>query len=122
MKLALSTMAAFAVLTAPADAASKREVRAMHRCDQTHPGACILRAALHRHQDPAYMRAVAYCESRLSPAAVNSASGASGLFQFLAGTWATTPYGSRSRFSAKWSSLAAAWMWQQGRRGEWSCA
>lgn len=43
-----------------------------------------------------------------------------GLFQFSWSTWGTTPYARRgSPKSAKWSSLAAAWMERHGRSGEW---
>lgn len=45
-----------------------------------------------------------------------------GLFQFLyPSTWDTTPYARRDVWSAKWNSLAAMWMWANGRRGEWAC-
>ena len=68
---------------------------------------------------------VADCESDFRPGLVNStpvgSEHASGLFQFLPSTWATTPYARRNIFSAKWNSLAAMWMWSVGRRGEWAC-
>lgn len=98
------------------------EKRARLRCDQHHVRACITRAAIHRGQPVGYMKVVAYCESRFNPLAYNQSSGAGGLFQFLASTWRTVPQRRHSRFSAKWAALAAAWMWQHGRRGEWSCA
>lgn len=121
----VASIAAVVALAVPAKAdavASKREVHAMRRCDQQHVRACILRAALHRGQSPSYMRAVAYCESRFNPYAYNHSSGAAGLYQFLASTWAGTPYARYPRTSAKWSALAAGWMWVHGRRGEWECA
>jgi hypothetical protein len=31
-------------------------------------------------------------------------------------------YAQHSPYSAKWSSLAAAWMQRVGRGGEWACA
>jgi soluble lytic murein transglycosylase-like protein len=91
-----------------------------HRCNHS-VAACITRAAhLHRVSDALLFRR-ARCESGLNPYARN-ASGASGLFQFLPSTWATTPYGRRgSIWSPKWSSLAAAWMVRVGRGGEWVC-
>jgi hypothetical protein len=91
-------------------------------CDQRHVRACIRRAAIHRGQSYDYLVSVAWCESRFNPRAYNTASGAGGLFQFLASTWATTPQRRRSRFSAKWAALAAAWMFEHGRAREWVCA
>jgi soluble lytic murein transglycosylase-like protein len=68
---------------------------------------------------------VADCESDFNPGLTNSeavgSEYATGLFQFLPSTWATTPYRNRNIFSAKWNSLAAMWMWSVGRRGEWAC-
>lgn len=64
---------------------------------------------------------VARCESGLNPSAVNSGSGSTGLFQFLRSTWATTPFGSFSIYSANASALAAGWMAQRGRASEWQC-
>lgn len=62
----------------------------------------------------------AKCESRLDPTARN-ASGASGLFQFLPSTFDSTPFRSLSIFSPYANSLAAGWMIEHGRGGEWSC-
>ena len=67
------------------------------------------------------MLAVAQCESGLDPNAYNASSGASGLFQFLPSTWATTPFAGASIFDPSASANAAAWMWSVGRRGEWVC-
>jgi len=60
------------------------------------------------------------CESHLSPAAHN-ASGASGLFQFLPSTWASTPFARLSIWSPYANALAAGWMHEHGRGGEWVC-
>lgn len=81
----------------------------------------ITEAAINYGQSPAAMLAVARCESNLDPAVVNRSSGASGLFQFLPGTWRTTPFKTYSIFDPWANANAAAWMWQQGRRGEWVC-
>jgi uncharacterized protein YraI len=78
-------------------------------------------AATRYGQSPAAMIAVARCESNLDPRAVNRSSGASGLFQFLPGTWRTTPYAGESIFDPRANANAAAWMWSVGRRGEWNC-
>jgi len=48
-------------------------------------------------------------------------SGASGLFQFLPSTWATTPFASLSIWSPYAQALAAGWMQTHGRGGEWVC-
>ncbi len=81
----------------------------------------ITEAANKYGQNPASMIAIARCESGLNPQAYNRSSGASGLFQFLPGTWRTTPFASYSIFDPWASANAAAWMWSQGRRGEWVC-
>lgn len=82
----------------------------------------IITAAANRYgQSPSAMLAVARCESNLDPSAFNPRSNASGLFQFLPGTWRTTPYASSSIFDPYANANAAAWMWSVGRRGEWVC-
>jgi hypothetical protein len=66
---------------------------------------------------------VARCESGLNPSATNSSSGAAGVFQFLASTWAGTSYARYSRYNA-WANIQAAhqvfvrdgYSWR-----EWSC-
>jgi uncharacterized protein YraI len=74
-------------------------------------------------QPRADMLRVARCESGLNPNAVNRSSGASGLFQFMPGTFAFTPNGKRgeSIFSAWSSADAAGWMWANGMRNHWAC-
>jgi uncharacterized protein YraI len=67
------------------------------------------------------MLRVARCESVLDPYAVNASSNASGLFQFLPSTWATTPYADQDIFDPVANAEAAAWMWDNGRRNEWTC-
>lgn len=67
------------------------------------------------------MLRVARCESVLDPNAVNSVSGASGLFQFLGGTWARTPWADQDVFNPVANAYATAWMWEQGNRNEWTC-
>lgn len=82
----------------------------------------IIYAAADRYGQPrADMLRVAECESNLTPTAVNPSSGASGLFQFMPSTWATTPYANDDIFDAWASANAAGWMWSVGRRGEWAC-
>ena len=65
---------------------------------------------------------VAYCESRYHPNSVNSDSGATGLFQFMASTWSGTPYASKSRFDPVANALAAAWLYKTYGPGRWSCS
>jgi hypothetical protein len=50
---------------------------------------------------------VAACESGYNPSAYNRSSGASGVFQFLHSTWATTAYAGYSPFNA-WANINAA--------------
>lgn len=45
---------------------------------------------------------------------------ASGLYQFLPSTFRSTPYGGFSIYSIYAQSLAAGWMHQNGRSGEWA--
>jgi uncharacterized protein YraI len=72
-------------------------------------------------QSRSAMLSVARCESLLDPNAINPYSNASGLFQFLPGTWATTPWANDNIFDPAANAEAAAWMWSVGRRGEWVC-
>ena len=84
----------------------------------------IIYAAADRWGQPrADMLRVARCESNLDPRAVNRSSGASGLFQFMPGTFAGTPNGKRGEdiFNAYTSADAAGWMWANGMRNHWAC-
>ncbi|HLZ21060.1 MAG TPA: transglycosylase SLT domain-containing protein [Ktedonobacterales bacterium] len=67
--------------------------------------------------------AIAACESSYNPGAYNRSSGASGVFQFLRSTWATTSYAGYSPFNA-WANIHAAYQVFQ-RDGyswrEWQC-
>jgi uncharacterized protein YraI len=82
----------------------------------------IIYAAADRYGQPrADMLRVARCESVLDPNAVNPYSNASGLFQFLPSTWATTPYANENIFDPVANANAAGWMWSVGRRNEWVC-
>jgi hypothetical protein len=64
---------------------------------------------------------IAYCESRYHPNSVNTDSGATGLFQFMAGTWSGTPWASKSRFDPVANAQAAAWLYTHYGPGRWSC-
>ena len=106
--------------------ARKQERSQWGTCSHTAPPAsqsvldCIKGGAIEYGQSYSWLVRVARCESGLNRLAGNP-SGASGLFQFMPGTWRTTPFGGQSIWSAKWQSLAAAWMFRQGRSGEWVC-
>jgi hypothetical protein len=77
--------------------------------------------------------AVMYCESGGNPDAVNRYSGASGLFQFLRGTWAIASshagFSGYSRFDPEANIASAAWLVEYSIRtghsggvwGHWSC-
>jgi hypothetical protein len=99
---------------------------ASKHCSNRRPVECIRYAALRYHQSFSRMRGVAWRESRFNPGAWNSiavgARGehASGLMQFLPSTFASTPFRRHSLWYARWSALAAGWMWAHGRAGEWS--
>jgi soluble lytic murein transglycosylase-like protein len=67
------------------------------------------------------MLRVARCESNLDPYNVTPPYSASGLFQFLPGTWASTPYANDDIFDPVANANAAGWMWSVGRRNEWVC-
>ena len=60
--------------------------------------------------------------ARLVTRVNHEGSGAGGPFQFMPGTWASTPQGQAglSRFDVEASFHAAAWMWARGRRNEWT--
>jgi hypothetical protein len=67
-----------------------------------------------------WLRSVAWCESRFDPYATNGIY--AGLFQFGPTLWNALRYRRYSRFSAKWSSLAAAYAFSRGLSYQWSCA
>jgi soluble lytic murein transglycosylase-like protein len=65
---------------------------------------------------------IAKCESGYNPNAINP-SGAAGLFQFMPSTFRNTPPGRAggSIWDPSANAQAAAWMYSQGRQGEWEC-
>lgn len=82
----------------------------------------IIYAAADKYGQPrADMLRVAQCESVLDPNAVNSSSGASGLFQFMPSTFAFTPFADQDIFDPVVSANAAGWMWDNGMRNHWVC-
>jgi hypothetical protein len=86
----------------------------------------IIRDAAARHgADATQLLRVAYCESRYNPSAYNRSSGASGLFQFIATTWAANSvragYAGASVFDPVANANTAAWMFARQQAGQWSC-
>jgi LysM repeat protein len=69
----------------------------------------------------AWAMRVAGCESHYNPYAVNRSSGASGVFQFLPSTWASSPYAGASVFDPGANAQAAAWLYQHAGPGQWEC-
>ena len=115
----------------PADPVTTPEPAAPDPAPVTNPGADgwsadeliqVIYAAADAYGQPREdMLRVAKCESVLDPYNVNSSSGASGLFQFMPGTWLTTPFADQDIFDPVANANAAAWMWSVGRRNEWVC-
>ncbi len=64
---------------------------------------------------------IAWCESKYDPNAVNPASNAQGLFQFLPSTWAGTPYAAYSPFDPGANANAAVWLLQAYGPTQWEC-
>jgi len=86
----------------------------------------IIRAAAARWgADESQLLRVAYCESRYNPNAFNASSGASGLFQFLATTWAANSvragYAGASVFDPVANANTAAYMFANGQARQWQC-
>ena len=95
----------------------RRRQEAIQRLGQWGPE--LEEAAVAYGQDASELYRVMQCESRGDPYADNGVN--KGLFQFHPGTFANTPYGSASIYDGRAQILAAAWMWSQGRQGEWGC-
>jgi soluble lytic murein transglycosylase-like protein len=66
---------------------------------------------------------VAKCESSYNPNAVNRYSHASGLFQFIPSTWASTPQAKagKSVFDPVANARAAAWLYKRAGPRPWVC-
>lgn len=83
--------------------------------------ACLLHAAVRWHVSYRLIVSIARCESGLNPHAYNPA-GAMGVMQFMAGTWRTTPYARHSVWSARWNTLAGAWLIHVAGTGPWTAS
>ncbi len=82
-------------------------------------------AADHWGADAETLLRVAWCESRYNPSAYNHASGASGLFQFMPGTFARNSvragYGGASIWDPVASANTAAMLFASGQSAQWAC-
>jgi len=117
------TLLSSLVLTQPTD-----EVR--HIGTRIPPGpseieSVIRAAAVTWDADVDQLLRIAWCESRYNPAAYNASSGASGLFQFISGTWAINSvragYGGASVFDPVANANTAAMMFASGQARQWAC-
>ena len=69
-----------------------------------------------------WMLRIPGCESSWNAGEPPNSAGATGLFQFLGSTWATTPFGGHSIYSAYWQARAAAYVYRRdGSGSEWVC-
>jgi soluble lytic murein transglycosylase-like protein len=114
---------------APATAApQKAQLAAAHVPPATPPAASSVQDIIRQAFAPLGPNAVAWalrvaaCESGYNPRARNP-SGASGLFQFMPSTWASTPQGraGQSVWDPVANARAAAWYYQTGGPSRWSC-
>ena len=85
----------------------------------------IRSAAVSWGADVDQLMRIAWCESRYNPAAYNASSGASGLFQFIYGTWAVNSvragYGGASVFDPVANANTAAMMFAAHQERQWAC-
>jgi hypothetical protein len=88
-------------------------------CERGSVTACVRHGARQHGVDERRLLRVAMCESTMNPDAVNGQY--QGLYQFGAALWRRLRYWRYSRFSAKWSSLAAALAFRRGLEGHWEC-
>jgi hypothetical protein len=101
--------------------------RSLYLCTQSRVVNCIRDATRRYGGSFQHNVACATSESRLNPYASNAGgSGAAGTFQFLPSTYAATlarmHVGTKSIYSAKWNSRAAAWKFVHDGYGEWTGA
>lgn len=87
-------------------------------------------AAIAHRQDARHLERCALSEGgrlgerfkRHNPRPNSTGSGATGLMQFMHSTFLSTPYAGMNWLRQDVQAHAAAWMWAQGRRGEWAGA
>lgn len=90
------------------------ERRARKACWRGDVQGCIRRAAIHWRVSYWLMDRIIGCESSHQPRQITGPFGASGLGQFLPGTWRENRYGRHDVLSAKWNSLGMAWLMRSG--------
>jgi soluble lytic murein transglycosylase-like protein len=102
-----------------------RRWRSLYHCTQGKVVNCIRDATRVYGGSLSHALACARSESGLNPYA-RGGGGASGTFQFMPGTFATTLHrmgvGPKSIYSARWNSRAAAWKFVHDGYGEWGGA
>jgi hypothetical protein len=85
----------------------------------------IHQASVRHGVSEAWLRRVAFCESRFLPWARNPRSGAAGLFQYMPRTWAwmsgQAGWGGASPYDPYASADVAAWAFSVGLSSHWSC-
>lgn len=87
-------------------------------CSNRAPAHCLSYAARRYRVSYPLLRRIAWCESGLNPRARNP-SGATGLMQFIASTWAITPWARHERVWARWNALAGAWLLKRDGPRHW---
>lgn len=120
-RTAVLLFALLGVVTTVAVAAVDAADRAKPAVDRDVVEAINLACAAYGDCETLWRRAKCETGGTLNPRSFNRSSGASGLFQFLPSTWATTPYRVFSVWSPYANALAAGWMNTHGRGGEWAC-
>ncbi|WP_217913269.1 hypothetical protein [Miltoncostaea marina] len=110
--------------------AARREVRSLRATLARHPDfrVSLQLAAIAHGQDWRALRRCALTEgyrtaerrARHNTRPNTAGSGAYSSFQFMRGTFLSTPYAGLDWSRQDVQAHAAAWMWAQGRRGEWT--
>lgn len=101
-------------------ASAQRQLRARHE-PSSRSAIALAATAYGVSYSMLYRKAGCETGGTFSPYAKNPSSTASGLFQFLTSTWATTPYARFSIWDRYANALAAGWMHANNRGGEWQC-
>jgi hypothetical protein len=99
-----------------------------HQCSNQNPRACVWHVIYADHigePEKHWLLSIPLCESSWKPLERDS-SGSTGLYQFMAPTFAETPEGAghpERIYSAYWQAFAAHWGYHHLPRGpgEWAC-
>lgn len=101
-----------------------------HQCSNQNPRACvwhvIYKYRIGGELERAWLLRIPQCESSWKPLEPPNSAGATGLFQFVPKTWASTPEGRghpERIYSAYWQAFAAHWGYHHLEHGpgEWAC-